>query len=607
MMPLPPNSHAAFVLVLILLALVLFSRRNVPLETTSLLVLVSLVLVFSLWPYAGSEGVLRSADFFSGFGHEALVAVCCLMIVGHGLVRTGALEPVGRYLTRAWRATPKLALLLTLIAAAVLSAFVNNTPIVILLLPLLVTVSTRTNVKAANVLMPVGFATLLGGMSTTIGTSTNLLVVSVAVDLGLDSFNLFDFLLPASVAGIVGILYLWLIVPLFMPDRKPALSDTSPRIFDAFLLLPDNKDRPTLTLSELREQAPGMVVRQILRSNYSYIKPLPDALVNAGDRLAISDTPEHLKEYERALGGTLYTRDVKVSEEHPLSNDDQQLAEIVVTDGSVLANRTLRQSRIKDHHQLAVLALHREGRAMSSLPKGMLDTKLYSGDVILVQTSRDNLSTIRREGTFLILDATSDVPFTNRAPLAIGIMAAVVCVAALGILPIAASALTGVALLLLLRCLHWIDVGRALSTPVILVIVASLALALAAQRTGGAHYLAQLFLHFTEGFPPAMVLSALMLLMAVLTNIVSNNAAAVIGTPIAVSMANELGQPVEAFVLAVMFGANLSFATPMAYQTNLLVMNTGGYTFMDFVKVGLPLILLVWLTLSWLLPVLYGI
>ena len=601
------DPHTIAVLVLTIFALFLFTREKIPLETSAFVVLCLLALGFSVFDYEYKGEQVNPVDFFHGFGHEALIAVCALMVVGTGLVKTGALEPVGNMLSRMWKISPSLSLLTTLLIAAALSAFINNTPIVVLLIPILVSVALRTGGNPSSVLMPMGFATLLGGMGTTIGTSTNLLVVSVAVDLGLDSFNLFDFLLPASVAGIVGILYLWLIVPLFMPDRKPALSDTSPRIFDAFLLLPDNKDRPTLTLSELREQAPGMVVRQILRSNYSYIKPLPDALVNAGDRLAISDTPEHLKEYERALGGTLYTRDVKVSEEHPLSNDDQQLAEIVVTDGSVLANRTLRQSRIKDHHQLAVLALHREGRAMSSLPKGMLDTKLYSGDVILVQTSRDNLSTIRREGTFLILDATSDVPFTNRAPLAIGIMAAVVCVAALGILPIAASALTGVALLLLLRCLHWIDVGRALSTPVILVIVASLALALAAQQTGGAHYLAQLFLHFTEGFPPAMVLSALMLLMAVLTNIVSNNAAAVIGTPIAVSMANELGQPVEAFVLAVMFGANLSFATPMAYQTNLLVMNTGGYTFMDFVKVGLPLILLVWLTLSWLLPVLYGI
>jgi len=605
-MPIPPNNHAIVVLVLILIALVLFSRRNIPLETTSLLVLVGLALVFTIQPFTGPEGTFDAADFFSGFGHEALIAVCSLMIVGHGLVRTGALEPVGRLLTQIWTRSPKLAMLVTLLAAAFFSAFVNNTPIVILLLPLLVTVSTRTNVKAADVLMPVGFATLLGGMSTTIGTSTNLLVVSVAADLGVEQFSLFDFLLPASVAAVAGILYLWLVVPLLMPDRKPALSDTSPRIFEAFLLLPENKNRDDQTLTEILAKAPGMVVSRIVRSNDSYITPLPDATVRAGDRLAVKDTPERLKEYERALSGTLYTRNVKVSEEHPLSNADQQLAEVVVTDGSILANKTIRQSRIKDHHQLVVLALHRKGRAMRSLPNGLLDTRLYAGDVVLVQTSRENLVSIRREGTLLILDATSDVLFTSRAPLAIGIMIAVVAIAALGVLPISISAIAGVALMLLLRCLHWIDVGRALSASVILVIVASLALALAAERTGAAMYLAQVFLYTTEGFPPAMVLSALMGVMAILTNVVSNNAAAVIGTPIAVSIANDLGLPVEPFVLAVLFGANLSFATPMAYQTNLLVMNTGGYTFGDFVKIGVPLMLLVWAVLSWLLPTLYG-
>jgi len=570
------------------------------------LVLVGLALVFTIQPFTGPEGTFDAADFFSGFGHEALIAVCSLMIVGHGLVRTGALEPVGRLLTQIWTRSPKLAMLVTLLAAAFFSAFVNNTPIVILLLPLLVTVSTRTNVKAADVLMPVGFATLLGGMSTTIGTSTNLLVVSVAADLGVEQFSLFDFLLPASVAAVAGILYLWLVVPLLMPDRKPALSDTSPRIFEAFLLLPENKNRDDQTLTEILAKAPGMVVSRIVRSNDSYITPLPDATVRAGDRLAVKDTPERLKEYERALSGTLYTRNVKVSEEHPLSNADQQLAEVVVTDGSILANKTIRQSRIKDHHQLVVLALHRKGRAMRSLPNGLLDTRLYAGDVVLVQTSRENLVSIRREGTLLILDATSDVLFTSRAPLAIGIMIAVVAIAALGVLPISISAIAGVALMLLLRCLHWIDVGRALSASVILVIVASLALALAAERTGAAMYLAQVFLYTTEGFPPAMVLSALMGVMAILTNVVSNNAAAVIGTPIAVSIANDLGLPVEPFVLAVLFGANLSFATPMAYQTNLLVMNTGGYTFGDFVKIGVPLMLLVWAVLSWLLPTLYG-
>jgi len=603
----PPNLHSAAVLLLTVVALILFSRSRIPLQTTSLLVLVALLLGFTVAPFGEPGAQLDTAQFFTGFGHEALIAVCALMIAGYGLVRTGALEPLGLLLSRLWSVAPRLALLVALIVAAFFSAFVNNTPIVILLLPVLVSVSLRSKVSSSSVLMPVGFATLLGGMSTTIGTSTNLLVVSVASDLGLDKFTMFDFLLPATIAGGVGILYLWLVVPLIMPERKPAMSDTSPRVFVAQLLVREGSFADHRSLSDILDKTQGeMAVRQIQRGEGTYIQPLPDALITAGDRLSIKDTPERLKEFERTIGATLYTRDVRVDEEHPLAEEDQQIAEIVVTDGSVLENTTLRATRFKDNYQLAVLALHRAGREIKSLPKGILNTRLYSGDVILVQGGRDQILAIRREGRLLILDATSDLPFTRKAPLAILIMLGVVVTAALGLMPIAISAVSGVALMILTKCLSWRDLGHALNTAVILVIVASLALAYALQQTGGADYLAQLFLELTAGFSPTMVLSALMLLMALLTNLVSNNAAAVIGTPIAVSIATELGLPTEAFVLAVLFGANLSFATPMSYQTNLLVMNTGGYVFSDFVRVGVPLILLVWATLSFVLPLLYG-
>ncbi len=170
---------------------------------------------FALFPYAG----VRPADFFAGFGHEALIAVCALMVLGQGLVRTGALEPIGRLLGRLWARAPFISLLATLTIGAILSAFVNNTPIVVLLLPILISVCLRTSSSAASVLMPMGFATLVGGMATTVGTSTHLLVVSVARGLGLDPIGMFDFVLPAAIAGGVAILYLWLIAPRLLPPR----------------------------------------------------------------------------------------------------------------------------------------------------------------------------------------------------------------------------------------------------------------------------------------------------------------------------------------------------------------------------------------------------
>jgi di/tricarboxylate transporter len=198
-----------------------------------------------------------------------------------------------------------------------------------------------------------------------------------------------------------------------------------------------------------------------------------------------------------------------------------------------------------------------------------------------------------------------DLPHTRKAPLALLIMVAVIALAAFNILPIEASALLGVMVMLGTRCLRWRDATQALSVQVILIIVASLALGSALMRTGGADWLALVFLWATFGAPPWMVLSGLMLLMAILTNIVSNNAAAVIGTPIAISIAMELGLPLEPFVLAVLFGANLSFVTPMAYKTNILVMNAGGYKFIDFVRVGTPLTIIMWISLSAILALAY--
>jgi len=605
-MPPLPDQHALAVLALTVIALFLFTRERIPLETSSLIVLVMLTIGFEWFPYRDEAGTLRTVDFFSGFGHEALVAVCGLMIVGHGLVRTGALEPVGRLLARIWSHSPQLTLLLTLVLASLLSAFVNNTPIVVLLLPILVSVSLRAGTSASGILMPMGLATLVGGMATTIGTSTNLLVVSVAADLGLRRFGMFDFFIPAVIAGSLGVLYLWLVAPRLLPERQAALTDTSPRIFSARLNISEQSYADGRTLSELLEKTGSEMKVQRIHRGQSVLLPLPDVMLRAGDQLLLEDTPAQLKEYEQVLGAQLYSGEFAVDEEHPLEARDQQLAEIVVVQGSPLVNRTLNASRFTDRYQLATLALAQAGRKVHTLHKGIGDIRLQVGDILLVQGAREQLKQIKRSGELLVLDATADVPSTEKAPLALLIMGLVIVSAATGLLPIAVSAVAGSLCMLLLGVLAWRDIGNALSSSVIMIVVVSLALGMAMTRTGATAWLADLYLALTSGMAPALILSGLILLMALLTNIVSNNAAAVIGTPVAMSIAGRLGLPAEAFVLAVLFGANMSYATPMAYKTNLLVMNAGGYTFSDFVRIGLPLTLVMWLTLSWLLPRLYG-
>lgn len=609
-MPFPAlnDPHTAAVLALTVIALVLFTRERIPLESSSLLVLVVLCIGFELFPIEHGGDVFRAVDFFHGFGHEALVAVCALMIAGQGLVRTGALEPVGRTLARLWGMSPNLSLLATLLVGAILSAFFNNTPIVVLLLPILISVSLSARTPASGVLMPVGLATLIGGMSTTIGTSTNLLVVAVAADLGMRRLEMFDFVVPAVIAGGVGLLYLWLVAPRLLPEREALLQDASPRFFDAQLAIPEDSDLVGKSLSEATKKTQGqMKVRRIERGRDNHIVPLPDVALRAGDRLVLNDTPQRLKEFEGALDATLYSGSDPVDDDHPLTADDQQLAELVVTEGSDIDGVSLRFARFVDRYQLVVLALHRAGRVVSTPGRDIADVVMQTGDILLVQGAREQIATLKKNSTLLVLDATLDLPHTAKASLALLIMAAVVLSAALGLLPIAISALAGALLMVLTGCISWRDAGNALSAPVILIVVTSLALGQALLVTGGTEYLTQAFLALAADATPTVALSGLMLLLAVLTNVVSNNAAAVIGTPIAMGIARQLGLPEEVFVLGVLFGANMSYATPMAYKTNLLVMTAGGYRFSDFVRVGVPLTLLMWLTLSWVLPTLYAI
>lgn len=603
------NSHSIAVMLLTLVALFLFSREKIPLETSSLFIIVALTVGFTIFPYQYQNTQIHALDFFSGFGHEALIAVCALMIAGQGLVRTGALEPVGRLLSRLWSVHPKLSLLLTLIVGATLSAFVNNVPIVILLLPILTAVSIRTKTSASKVLMPMGFATLIGGMSTTIGTSTNLLVVSVAVDMGLKSFEMFDFFLPVVVSGAFAMVYLWLVVPYFIKERKTPFSDTSPRVFTAKLMIPVDSVSEDQPLEQLIDKTDGMmrVLRIHRNSSDIYLLPNSQTIIKAEDMLVVEDTPENLKSFETILGAVLYTSLGAVDEEHPLMEKEQQIAEVIISQGSRLNNTSLSQTRFLERHNLVALALHRPGKKTETLFKGMADIYLKVGDVLLIQGKSEHILELKKNRELLVLDATSDLTHTKQAPWAFFIMFGIVAASALGILPIAISATLGVFLMFITRCINWKDASNALNTQVILIVVASLALGQALLKTGAASYLAHLFISATEGSSTTFMLSGLMLLMAIMTNIVSNNAAAVIGTPIAIGIAQQLNLPAEPFVLAVLFGANMSYATPMAYKTNLLVMTAGGYTFNDFLKIGIPLIIIMWVALSWTLTLMYNL
>jgi di/tricarboxylate transporter len=349
-----------------------------------------------------------------------------------------------------------------------------------------------------------------------------------------------------------------------------------------------------------------LAVQSILREPELSISPLPDVVLHAGDRLVVRDTSERLREAAQLLSATLYSGDTPVDLEHPLTAPDQQTAELVLTPASALRDRTLAQVNFDWKYQLAPLAIHRSGEdSEGSKVRELRDVRLGVGDVLLVQGPAEQIAALKARNELLVLDATSDVPLTAKAPIALLIMLGIVIIASLRLAPVAIAAICGVLMMVMTGCLKWRDATRSLDTSMILLTVASLGLSLALVTTGGAAFIARLLVAISGSLPPVGLLSATILLMAVLSNVISNSAAAVIGTPIAIELARQLGLAPEPFVLAVLFGANMAYATPMADNCNLLIYSAGNYRFRDFVRVGVPLTIIMWLAFSWILPHFY--
>lgn len=605
-----PDTHTLAVIGLALFALVALSRPGVPQESTSLMVLMLLVLGFEVFPYAGPAGELQTGVFLAAFGNAALVTIVALLVVGRALEVTGALQPLIRLMLAVWTGPKSLALIVTLLVCALVSAFLSNTLVVLALLPVLVGASGRRRFPATRILMPVGFAALLGGMMTTIGTSANLLVVNEAEALGLPTFGMFHFIVPAAAGVAVGLLFLWLVAPRMLPERNAPIRQAAPRIFKAMYFISEDSWAVDRTLAELRERTGRrMNVSRVQRGDGLQVAKLPSMRLQAGDRLLVADTREHLKEFERLLGVRMHSE--FAGEDDGIDDDEtaeQQLAELVVTPDSPLYGKTLSTTHFRQRFRLLPLAIHRAAAGgMSEVTGDFEDAVLQAGDVILVQGAPERLRELRASGSMLVLDGRVDLPKTARAPLALGLTAAIVLAAATGWMHISVSATAGAALLIATGCIGWREVAGALSAPLVLIIVMSLALVEASVATGADVFVGALFIEVLAGVPAAGALALVMLLVAVAASLAPNVAVALLAVPVAVSVARGLGAPLEPFVLAVLFGANLSFATAIGSRPNLIVSTAGGYLTRDFMRVGIPLTALVWLAISAALVLRYGV
>ncbi|HEX6260796.1 MAG TPA: SLC13 family permease, partial [Woeseiaceae bacterium] len=447
-----------------------------------------------------------------------------------------------------------------------------------------------------------------GGMATTIGTSTNLLVTDLSARMGMPRFEMFDFALPVVLAGSASILLLWLIGPKVLPDRASLMSDAAPRIFRGVLHITNSSTAVGRTFSEVLAMTLGrMQVERIERGEGLFIARLPTTILREGDRLYVRGQSHQLKEYETLLGAPLWHPDGAVvsSAQRWLEEKTQQrLAEIVVTTASSLYGQTLAQSSLLEQYGLLPIAVHaprsHAGDKLDEM-RSARELRLRTGDVLLVQGDANRIQDLKATGQVLVLDSAIDLPHTAKAGAAMAIMIGVVAVAAFNLMPIVVSSLVGVVLCIATRSIEWRQLRAAIDTNLVVIIVTSLALGDALTLTGGTRWLASLFLGAAGEMRPEFVIALLMLAAAMLTEVVTNNAVAVILTPIAFSIAEGTDVDVEALVLAVMFGANMSFLTPFGYQTNLMVMNAGGYRFTDFLRLGLPLQLFIWPFLSWLL------
>lgn len=598
-----PTLHAAGAILVAIATFWAFARSAIRIEVISLILIAVLALLLYLFPIERDGAASGFEIAFGGFGHEALVAICCLMILGRGLVVTGALEPAARVLTQIWRASPFLGLLLTLVIAALMSMFVNDTPVLVLMLPLLLNLAARIGSAASKMLMPVNCAILLGGMATTIGTSTNLLAVSIAVDMGLPRFGVFDFADVALMGTLVALPYLWLVMPRLLPATSgEASSDT--RRFHATLHV-------TGATIATHGSAPD-VLRELLGEHHvlltTLVGPTGESIqagntLKPGDILRVEGTPERLRDASDALKAPLLNPAVleNLQAFSWRDNQDQVAAELAIGSDSGLIGETIRSSQIADRYGVAVIGLYRPDFSARQRARLLRDERFEIGDVLLVRGPQAALRKLQIGEGALVLEGAAEMPRAAKAPLALAIFAGVVAGAALHILPIAIAALAGAIAMLATGCVRFERLGRALSGEVIVLVAASIALGRALLETGAANWMGGGLALILQGLPPAAILAAMMAFAALLTNFSSNTAAAAVGTPIAISLAQQVGAPPEPLVLAVLFGCNLCFATPIAYQTNILIMSAGGYQFRDYVRAGLPLVLLMIVTLSTLL------
>lgn len=580
----------AIVLIIISFAVVLFISEKFSVDTVSIIVMLLLVV----------SGILTVEEGFAGFSNPATLTVGAMFVLSASVFKTGVLKGFGTLMTRLGKKSYLLCLFSLMIYSASLSAFINDTAVVALFMPVVIQVARNTGITPSKLLMPLSFGALLGGVCTLIGTSTNILVSSIAVKHGVEGFHMFELTPVGAYLLLAGVLYIAFIGSKYLPHRKASgnfMDDFNMGEYLTEIIILPESEYVDKKVKDIMEEFDFKVLT-ITRTNNVTVQAHPVADIQAHDMLKVVCDVDKLKKLSLKKG--IDIKSEKKFEDIDPNKENLKLFEGVVTPNSVLDGKSLKEINFKYVYGASVLAIrHRLGITNEKIGHA----NLRSGDVLLLSASTEEIKSLRDSGDLMIV---SEMESTKRnmeklVPVLI-ILGGVIATAALGIAPIVVSAAVGCVLLILFRCLEVHEAYKAIDWKVIFMLAGVLSMGTALEKTGAANLLANLIIDSIGAFGPYAVLSALFFLTFMSTNFMSNNASAALLAPIAIVTAQSMGVSVKPMLLAVTYAASLSFMTPVGYQTNTMIYGPGNYKFRDYLIIGTPLNIILWILASVLIP-----